>query len=236
MLMTFRLVNYRMSGHSWEILGKGLGSAKNLRHFATNACNLYQDDNLRKLLKGMVKDPSTNKKKRVTLPDESLNVSRISTQSRLDDREPFVYNYKPKVTKTNAKETNRQRLAREQPTFGASIETLDFSDNELNDDHGMLIVSLIKSASERRDVELWLSSLRRQVAEDHLQEKKELLNTQISNLEASTAREVNSNLKIRQMLANLENAEHQTQDVILDNQAHIVNHKRQLILNQSGLR
>ena len=100
----------------------------------------------------------------------------------------------------------------------------------------MLIVSLIKSASERRDVELWLSSLRRQVAEDHLQEKKELLNTQISNLEASTAREVNSNLKIRQMLANLENAEHQTQDVILDNQAHIVNHKRQLILNQSGLR
>lgn len=37
-------------------------------------------------------------------------------------------------------------------------------------------------------------------------------------------------------MANLENAEHQTQDAILDHQAHIVNHKRQRILNQSGLR
>ena len=45
--------------------------------------------------------------------------------------------------------------------------------------HGLHIVSLIKSQSERRDHELWLSSLRRSVAEDHLQAKKEALNMQI---------------------------------------------------------
>ena len=38
------------------------------------------------------------------------------------------------------------------------------------------------------------------------------------------------------MLANLENAEHQTQGSIIENQAHLFNHKRQRILNQSGLR
>ena len=43
-------------------------------------------------------------------------------------------------------------------------------------------------------------------------------------------------MNIKKMMANLENAEHQTQDVILENQAHIVNHKRLRLLNQSGLR
>lgn len=58
-----------------------------------------------------------------------------------------------------------------------------------------------------------------------MEAKKELLNTQISaNME--TTREINSNARIKQILANLENAEHQTQDAILDHQAHIVNHKR----------
>jgi len=64
-------------------------------------------------------------------------------------------------------------MAKETRTFGASVETLDFSDNELTDMHGLYIVALIKSQSERRDSELWLSSLRRQVAEDHLQAKKD---------------------------------------------------------------
>ena len=99
-------------------------------------------------------------------------------------------------------------MAKETRSFGASVETLDFADNELNDMHGLYIVALIKSQSERRDHELWLSSLRRQVAEDHLQAKKEMLNEHIADLEASTAREINSNLKIKQMLANLENHEH----------------------------
>ena len=79
----------------------------------------------------------------------------------------------------------------------------------------MQIVALIKSQSERRDHELWLSSLRRQVAEDHLQAKREILNDQISS-ELDTTREINSNARVKQILANLENAEHQTQEAILD--------------------
>ena len=54
MLQTFKLVNYRLSPHSWQILGMGLGKAKNLRHFAANACNLYEADNLKRLLSGMI--------------------------------------------------------------------------------------------------------------------------------------------------------------------------------------
>ena len=117
-----------------------------------------------------------------------------------------MYNYKPVRAKSNVKETSKQKLSKENRSFGASIETLDFSDNELNDTHGLHIVSLIKSQSERRDHELWLSSLRRAVAEDHLEAKKTQLNMQIaSSLECTTAREINSNVKIRSMLANLEN-------------------------------
>ena len=76
--------------------------------------------------------------------------------------------------------------------------------------HGLHIVSLIKSQSERRDNELWLSSLRRSVAEDHLQAKKEMLNMHVTNelTESSTPREVNSSVKIKQMMANLDNTEH----------------------------
>lgn len=75
----------------------------------------------------------------------------------------------------------------------------------------MQIVALIKSQSEMRDNELWLSSLRRQVAEDHLELKKELLNIQMNeNFESTTAREINSKARIKQILANLENADHQT--------------------------
>ena len=107
-----------------------------------------------------------------------MNVSRVSKSSTAEEEqcEPFIYNHKPKVKKPQGKETNKQKLAKEQKTFGACIETLDFSDNELSDVQGLYIVSLIKSQSERRDHELWLSSLRRQVAEDHLQAKKDLLN------------------------------------------------------------
>lgn len=64
MLLTFKLVNYRMSPNSWHLLGKGLGSTKNLRHFACNACNLYQDDNLKKLLNGMITDVNSKAKRK----------------------------------------------------------------------------------------------------------------------------------------------------------------------------
>lgn len=53
---------------------------------------------------------------------------------------------------------------------------------------------------------------------------------QITNAEATTAREINSNTNIKKLLANLDNHEHQTQDAILEHQAHIVNHKRQRTL------
>ena len=78
--------------------------------------------------------------------------------------------------------------------------------------HGLHIVSLIKSQSERRDNELWLSSLRRSVAEDHLKVKREMLNMHLTSelAESGTPREVNSSIKIKQMMANLDNAEHQT--------------------------
>lgn len=95
------------------------------------------------------------------------------------NKEPFIYNYKPaRVNKKDAAASRKASLIAAGPTYGASIETLDFSDNELNDMHGLHIVSLIKSQSERRDNELWLSSLRRSVAEDNLQVMKEQLNIQ----------------------------------------------------------
>ena len=51
-----------------------------------------------------------------------------------------------------------------------------------------------------------------------MEAKKTELNMQIAySQEISTAREINSNVKIRSMLANLENQEHQTQDAILEN-------------------
>ena len=64
-----------MSAHSWEVLGKGLGNAKNLRRFACNACNLAQEQrskdgkivssNLHLLLMGMA---GTSKKKQQEKP------------------------------------------------------------------------------------------------------------------------------------------------------------------------
>ena len=45
-------------------------------------------------------------------------------------------------------------------TKNACIETLDFSDNDLSDDHGQVILALIKSTSEKRDDQLFWASLR----------------------------------------------------------------------------
>ena len=50
-----------MSSHSWYILGKALGTSKFLRNFACHACNLYADDNLKKLLSGMIRPIDTKK-------------------------------------------------------------------------------------------------------------------------------------------------------------------------------
>ena len=63
-------------------------------------------------------------------------ISKTSADSEIQHKEPFTYNYKPKYVKPSTKETPRQKMAKEPRTFGASIETLDFSDNDLNDSHG----------------------------------------------------------------------------------------------------
>jgi len=41
-----------------------------------------------------------------------------------------------------------------------SLEVLDFSDNDLMDQHGELLTQLIKSQSVMRDNEIWQNSLR----------------------------------------------------------------------------
>jgi len=41
-----------------------------------------------------------------------------------------------------------------------SIETLDFSDNDLSDKHGEVILNLIKHASESRDDQMFWAGLR----------------------------------------------------------------------------
>ena len=157
-------------------------------------------------------------------PVQQKKASRQRNQSALTNKtqtlslstalnaEPFVYNRTPTAAKKNTvvKETARQKLmsVKDTRSFGASIETLDFSDNELNDTHGLHIVSLIKSQGERRDSELWLSSLRRQAAEEHLQAKKNELNNQIAAMSQEGSREINSNFRIKNLLSNLEQAEH----------------------------
>ena len=50
-----------MSSHSWYILGTAMGSSKYLRNFACHACNLYADNNLKKLLGGMIRPIDTKK-------------------------------------------------------------------------------------------------------------------------------------------------------------------------------
>lgn len=69
-----------MSSQSWQTLGMGLGNAKNLRSFACNACNLYQDDNLKRLLSGLMTD--VNKAARMKRKaEDALNRSRLSKSS-----------------------------------------------------------------------------------------------------------------------------------------------------------
>lgn len=86
-----------MNGNAWLVLGKGLGNAKNLRHFSVNACNLYQDDNLRKMLSGMIIDVSNI--------SNTINTMKSKIQKKNDNNwsktksnahEPFTYNHKPK--------------------------------------------------------------------------------------------------------------------------------------------
>lgn len=62
-----------------------------------------------------------------------------------------------------------------------SIETLDLSDNDLTDQHGEYITTLIKSQSEQRDNQIWAMGLRQKTAEDHLNEFIAEINLNITN-------------------------------------------------------
>ena len=51
----------------------------------------------------------------------------------------------------NLYEGKNLHLLLKEMTKNACIETLDFSDNDLSDEHGQVILALIKSTSEKRD-------------------------------------------------------------------------------------
>ena len=57
-----------------------------------------------------------------------------------------------------------------------SIESLDFSDNDLSDKHGEVILSLIKHSSESRDDQLFWASLRQEKPEKYLQSQVQMMN------------------------------------------------------------
>ena len=124
------------------MLGKGICNAKNLRFLGVNACNLYQDDNLRRLLNGMIQDVNTKAAKNLgkQQKDSYLHWSDKYRKLLMDEETkepPFTYSHKPERVKVDKKESIKQKLEREGTlTYGASIETLDFSDNDLNDSHG----------------------------------------------------------------------------------------------------
>jgi len=52
--------------------------------------------------------------------------------------------------------------------MNTSIETIDFSDNDLTCEHGKIICQFLKKQSEVRDLQLWEISLRQRQVEDHL--------------------------------------------------------------------
>ena len=51
----------------------------------------------------------------------------------------------------NLYEGKNLHLLLKEMSHNTCIETLDFSDNDLSDDHGQVILGLIKSTSESRD-------------------------------------------------------------------------------------
>ena len=66
-------------------------------------------------------------------------------------------------------------------TKNACIETLDFSDNDLSDEHGQVILALIKSTSEKRDDQLFWASLRQEKPEKFIANQKLMINMEDPN-------------------------------------------------------
>ena len=99
-------------------------------------------------------------------------------------------------------------------TRNACIETLDFSDNDLSDDHGQVILALIKSTSEQRDDQLFWAGLRQHKPEKFLANQRTMINVD-DPTQVSTNREVNSSMEIKKLLANLDNPEMNSHGVVL---------------------
>ena len=87
----------------------------------------------------------------------------------------------------------------------------------------------MKTQSEMRDNEIWQNSLRQATAEDYLNYCVTELNALRSDY--STKQEIDSTLNIKRMLDNLDNHEMQTPAMILDQQAHLLNFKKQRIIH-----
>ena len=120
-------------------------------------------------------------------------------------------------------------------TNNTCIETLDFSDNHLSDEHGLAILGLIKQTSEQRDDQLFWASLRQDKPEKFLENKKTMINAE-NITQFTTNREINSTIEVRKLLENLDNPDINSHEVVLAQQAHVVNYKKQQILYAAGLR
>ena len=104
------------------------------------------------------------------------------------------------------------------------IETIDLSDNNLSDEHGLAILSLIKQTSEQRDDALFWASLRNEKPEKFLANQKTMI-TRGESDEFGTNREINSSIEIKKLLENLDNDEINSHDIVLAQQAHVLNYK-----------
>jgi hypothetical protein len=54
-LLEFKLVYYRMSSHSWKVLGSALGKSKTLQTLTLQACCLDEGENMQMLFKSVAK-------------------------------------------------------------------------------------------------------------------------------------------------------------------------------------
>lgn len=84
------------------------------------------------------------------------------------------------------------------------IQSVDLSDNDLVDEHGLMICSYIQLRSEVRDLELWQIGLRQREAELNLKLQTAALNMNYVNMEE---RELDSGKQVRKLLKNLDNPE-----------------------------
>ena len=99
-------------------------------------------------------------------------------------------------------------------TNNTCIETLDFSDNHLSDEHGLAILGLIKQTSEQRDDQLFWASLRQDKPEKFLENKKTMINAE-NITQFTTNREINSTIEVRKLLENLDNPDINSHEVVL---------------------